>query len=165
MIVLTFLDWVGLVSSALLLVSLILGTIAWLRGIIPALYRLGKGLSKRKIAIFAKGDNLTGMMNLLEDTKLLSKRNIITIASDNDLGRGEKATLFLVHWDDWENKIEDILDAKKDATALVVYAPRQNSIPPDKFLVLNKHRNVTVTNFRGRLLNDIIVSLMTTSYQ
>ncbi len=165
MLVLTFLDWVGWVSSALLVVAIILGAIAWIRGIVPALYRLGNGLAKREIAIFAKGDNLTSMMSLLEDTKLFNKRNIITIASDNDLGRGEKATLLLVHWDDWENKIEDILLAKKNATALIVYAPRQNSIPTAKFLVLGKYSNVTVTNFRGRLLNDIVVSLMTTGYQ
>ena len=63
-------------------------------------------------------------------------------------------------------KIGEILQAKKDATALVVYAPKgPASIPPDKFVELNSKRNVMVTNFRGRLLNDIVVSLMTTSYQ
>ena len=166
MIVLTILDWVGRVTAVLFLLSIILVIYAWLKGILPALIRLGNGLSKRKIAIFAKGTNLQILVNLLEDTKLLNKRNLIDISSADDIGRAERATLFLVFWDDWQDTIDEILHAKKDATALVVYAPTgPSSIPPDKFLELNKHRNVMVTNFRGRLLNDIVVSLMTSSYQ
>jgi hypothetical protein len=54
------------------------------------------------------------------------------------------------------------LHAKKDKTALVGYAPRQIFIPPDKFINLNNYRNVMVTNFRGGLLNDIVVRMITT---
>lgn len=165
MIVITILDWVGWITAALFLVTLILGIYAWLKGILPALIRLGNGLSKRKIAIFAKGDNLKSLQDLLEDSKLFDKKNIIGISSTSDFGRAERATLFLIFWDDWQDKIDEILRAKKDNTALVVYAPKQNSIPPDKFIELNSKRNVMVANFRGRLLNDIVVSLMTTSYQ
>ena len=31
--------------------------------------------------------------------------------------------------------------------------------------LLDKKRNVVVNNFRGRLLNDIVVSMITTSYE
>lgn len=165
MIVITVLTWVGLVTAALFLLTLISGIIAWLKGIIPALIRLGNGLSKRKIAIFAKGDHLKSLQDLLEGTKLFSKKNIMGISSASDLETAERATLFLIFWDDWQDKIDEILRAKKDNTALIVYAPRQNSIPSDKFVELNRKRNVMVTNFRGRLLNDIVISLMTTSYQ
>jgi hypothetical protein len=162
----TVLDWVGWVTSVIFLLTLALGIYAWLKGILPALFRLGNGFSKRKIAIFAKGDNLKILMNLLVDTELFNKRNMIGISSSGDFGRAERATLFLILWDDWQDKIDEILRAKKDNTAVVVYAPRgPRSIPEDKFVELNSKRNVMVTNFRGRLLNDIVISLMTTSYQ
>ena len=127
----TFLDWVGRITTLIFLVTLVLGTTAWLRGILPALWRLGNGFSKRKIAIFAKGDTLISLKSLLSDTKMFNEKNIIDISSDNDIGRAERATLFLVAWDDWQqNKIDEILSAKKDTTALVVYAPKgPRSIP------------------------------------
>ena len=162
----TILDWVGYVTSVIFLLTLALGIYAWLKGILPALIRLGYGFSKRKIAIFAKGDNLKSLVNLLLDSELFNKQNMIDISSTSDFGRAERATLFLIFWDDWQDKIDEILHAKKDSTALVVYAPKgPGSIPSDKFIDLNSQRNVMVTNFRGRLLNDIVISLMTTSYQ
>lgn len=162
----TFLDWVSRVTAVIFLVTIAFGIYAWLKGILPALWRLGNGFSKRKIAIFAKGDNLKSLNSLLEDTKMFNKKNIIDISSDSDFGRAERATLFLVFWHDWQDKIDEILSAKKDNTALVVYAPQDlGFIPQDKMKKLNSERNVMVTNFRGRLLNDIVVSLMTTSYQ
>ena len=163
----TFLDWVSYITTVIFLVTLAFGIYAWLSGILPALWRLGNGFSKRQIAIFAKGDTLISLKSLLLDTDLFNKKNIIDISSESDFGRAERATLFLVSWDDWQQeKIDEILRAKKDNTALVVYAPKgPKSIPDNKFAELNSKRNVMVTNFRGRLLNDIVVSLMTTSYQ
>ncbi len=160
----TFLDWVGYATTVYFLLTLALGIYAGLKGIIPPLVRLGNGLSRRKIAIFAKGDNLKTLRNLLEDTKLFNKKNMIDISSSGDFGRAERATLFLIFWDDWKDKIDEILRVKKDNTALVVYAP-PGSIPPVEFAKLDSQRNVMVSNFRGRLLNDIVVSLMTTGYQ
>ncbi len=162
----TILDWVGYATTVYFLLTLALGLYVWFKGILPALVRLGNGLSRRKIAIFAKGDNLKTLMNLLEDTKLFNKRNMIDISSFGDFGRAERATVFLIFWDDWQIEIEEILRATKDSTALVVYAPKgPGSIPTNIFEKLNSKRNVMLSNFRGRLLNDILVSLMTTGYQ
>lgn len=161
-----FLDLVGRVTTVIFIVTFIFGIYAWARGIFPALWRLGNGFSKRKIAIFAKGDNLVGLKSLLVDSKLFNSKNIRDITSDSDFGRSEQATLFLVNWHDWQDQVDEILNAKKDATALVVYAPQDlGPILPDKMKKLNSKRNVMVSNFRGRLLNDIVVSLITTSYQ
>jgi hypothetical protein len=162
----SFLDWVGRVTAVIFLLTLIGGLYAWVKGILPALMRLGNGLSKRRIAIFAKGDHLRSLESLLLDSKLFNKKNVIDIPSDSDFGRAEQATLFLIFWHDWQDQIAEILRAKKDNTALVVYAPQElGFIPQDKLQELNGKRNVTVVNFRGRLLNDIVISLMTTSYQ
>lgn len=100
-------------------------------------------------------------MNSLLDTKLFNKKNMIDISSVGDFGRAEGATVFLIFWDDWKDKM---LRVKKDKTALVIYAPPR-SIPDAEFAKLDSQRNVMVTNFRGRLLNDMVISLMTTGYQ
>lgn len=159
------LDIIGHISTIIVVIIFFWGLWAWYRGILPALVRLGKGLAKRKIAIFAKGDNLTSMKNLLLDTNLFNKKNIMDIATATDFGRAERASVFLVFWHDWDDDIEQLLSKKKDGTALIVYAPRVlGDISQDKFNKISELRNTTVTNFRGRLLNDIVISLITTSY-
>lgn len=160
----TFLDSIGYISTALVLASVITGVVLWFMGITPALFRLGRGLSGRKIAIFAKGDMLTSLIALLEDSKLFWPENIIGIAANGDVGKAEIASVFLVSWSDWGESINEILSHKTDGTALVVYAT-PGSIQPADMELLNSKRNVTVTNFRGRLLNDLVVSMITTSYE
>src|SRR5205807_275658 len=98
---LSILDWVGRIMAVLAVVALIGGFYAWVTGILPAVIRLGKGLSKRKIAIFAKGDVLKSLEDLLSDSKLFKKKNVIGISSSGDFGRAEQVTLFLVFWPDW----------------------------------------------------------------
>lgn len=160
------LDWVGRVTTVLFLITLGLGIYAWAKGIFPALLRLGFGLSRRKIAIFAKGDNLSGLKSLLLHSDLFYERNILEIPSIEHLGIAERATLYLVFWHDWSEHLAEILKKKQDGTALVVYAPQElGFIPQETIKVLNNERNVVLTNFRGRLLNDIVVCMMTTSYE
>lgn len=166
MIVLTALDWLGYASTIIVIISFILGLIAWATGIFPAVIRLGNGFAKRKIAIFAKGDHLISLNSLLTDSKLFKTKNVINISTANDFGRSEQATLFLVFWHDWQDKIDDILRHKSDGTALIVYAPTElPRIPTDEMNKLDEKRNVTVANFRGRLLNDIVVSMIATDYR
>lgn len=147
-------------------VSVVVAVILWARGIIPVLFRLGNGLSRRKIAVFAKGDALVSLENILRDCNLFRQNNIVRIATDGDIGAANSATVFLVYWPDWKANIEDVLREKSDGTALIVYAPQEYGfIPKETMSLLDKQRNVVVNNFRGRLLNDIVVSMITTSYK
>ena len=62
--------------------------------------------------------------------------------------------------------LDDILQKKKDNTPLIIYAPQdKGKIAPEDLKKINQHRNVVVVNFRGRLINDILVSLMTTGFK
>ncbi len=162
----TILDYIGygiMIASA---VTLLIGFFVWFKGILPALIRLGNGFAKRKIAIFAKADNFDSLNDLLLDSKLFDKKNIIRISSENDLGKAEQTTLYLVFWHDWLDSIDEILRTKKDSTALIIYAPQDlGLIPSNKMKDLNSKRNTMITNFRGRLLNDITMSMITTSYR
>ena len=103
---------------------------------------------------------------MLIDSKIFKGKNILQV-NKNDLKKAEKETLFLVHWKDYQDEIDDILAIKKDSTALIVYAPQNEGRiePADKMEKINYHRNTIVVNFRGRLLSDILISLITTSYE
>jgi hypothetical protein len=135
-----------------------------LNGLIPVWYRLGMGLSKRKIAVFAieEYDNLS---SILEDSKIFSKKNIIKI-DINSIKKANEFSLILVHWNPFREKINDILDIKKDKTALIIYAPQDEGlIDADSIKKINAERNSIIVNMRGRLLNDILTCMITTSYE
>ena len=158
------LDILGYVATVVVIFSIFAGIVAWFKGILPAMIRLGNGLAKRKIVIFAKPDAAASLESLLIDSGLILQRNIDCITKDEDFGKAEGVTLYLVYWPDWKDKIDSILDKKKDGTGLVIYSPYKKSdrIPDEVMERIDLHRNVAVTNFRGRLLNDIVVTMITT---
>lgn len=163
--ILTALDYLSYAATILVLVTTVIAFIAWFKGILPALIRLGNGLSKRKIAIFAKSDTLSSLTSLLTDSGLILAKNIVHIAKEDDFGKAEGSTLFLAYWPDWKSKIIEIMNKKRDGEALVIYAPyAEGRIPDEVMAELDRNRNVTVVNFRGRLLNDIVTAMITSGY-
>lgn len=72
----------------------------------------------------------------------------------------------MIYWPEFYNKLDDILSIKKDATPLIVYAPQEiMKIDLSDIKKMNAHRNVIIVNFRGRLINDILISLITTGFK
>ena len=159
-----FLDFAGYISTIIIIAGIIAGVVVWFSGISPALYRLGNGLAKRKIAVFAKNDNAVSLKSLLIDSKLFKQKNIFEITCKDDVGKAEEASVYLVHWHDWANDISEILSKKPDKCAMVVYAPYdKGKIPDEQMKNLDGKRHTAVTNFRGRLLNDIVTAMITMS--
>lgn len=159
------LEYLHLAVFIIGLVGIILTAVAVARGIAPVLWRLGSGLANRKIALFAKGENLPSLKNLLLDSKLIRSKNILDVTSPGDIGRAREATVYIVFWHDWAGAdIDAILNQKPDSCALIVYAPYDREmIPAAEMKKLDGKRHTAVTNFRGRLLNDIITSMITTT--
>lgn len=152
---------VGGISTLIMLISFIYIAFLILKWVLPVWYRLWIGLARRKITIFAEYE-YQSLNDLLTDSKLF--KSTIQIHK-SDLRKAEKETMFLVHRNEYKDKIDDILLLKKDSTPLIIYAPthewRVDDISMEK---INSHRNSVVVNFRGRLLNDILTSLITTIY-
>lgn len=151
----------GGISTLITLIAVLYGIYLFARGVFPVWYRLGMGLSKRKIAVFADTE-YEGLKKMLVDSGLFQKDNVVQI-NKSDLKTAEKFTLFLMHWKSFEGEIEKILEMKTDSTALIVYAPQSEGFI-DKAIMekINQERNSIVVNLRGRLLNDILVSMITT---
>jgi len=155
---------IGGVSVVIIVISFLYSLYLIIRGIIPVWYRLGKGLARRNIAIFAEAEEFNSLKAMLVDSKLFKPKNIHQIQINN-IKKADNYTVFLVHWSKYKNNINDIVTMKKDSTALVIYSPQnEGMIDSESLNLINSHRNSIIVNFRGRLINDIFVSLITTVY-
>ncbi|NTV18269.1 MAG: hypothetical protein HGA83_02440 [Bacteroidales bacterium] len=135
-----------------------------LTGVLPVLWRLGKNLSKRKIAIYSdtKFDDLKAM---LIDSGLFKENNIIRIEKTS-IEKARDIALLLVHWSSCKSELDRILNIKNDQNALIVYAPPDEGRVDDRERdMINVRRNAIIVNFRGRLLNDVLTCMMTTGYK
>jgi hypothetical protein len=154
----------GGISTCLVILGFVVTGFLFIRGIFPVWYRLGMGLSKRKIALFASS-GFDSLQNMLIDSGIFKNKNILQINKDS-IKKAENETLFLLYWKDFHDNIEEVLSIKKDSTVLIVYAPAsEERIETSTMEKINSHRNAIVVNFRGRLLNDILISMITTSYE
>lgn len=159
-----FFSIIGGISTILMMCGFLYTIWLVIKGVIPVWYRLGHGLSMSKIAIFAS-DEFTSLNDMLVDSKIFKRKNIIKIHK-NDLKKSVTASIFLVHWKEFEHELSNIIDIKRDNIAMIVYAPQdEGKIPEPDLQRINQQRNSLVVNFRGRLLNDILISLVTVNYE
>lgn len=155
---------VGGVTTLLMIVGCFYTLYVTIKGILPVWYRLGKGLSKRKIAIFAN-EEFDNLKNILIDSNIFKEQNIIKIEK-NSIKKAKSITLLLLHWKSFQSDIDNVLSVKDDSDALIIYAPQEEGLIDKSILSkINRERNSIVVNFRGRLLNDILTSMITTSYE
>lgn len=157
--------WPRILGSLFAFLSMLV--IIWytLRGLFPALLRLGHGLWRRKIAIVATGDTLDNLGLLIEESKLFNTKNIIRVAGVDQYEAIARASVILVYWADAAASIDAVLSKKHEDTALIIYAPyKDGPIPPEVMEKLELRKHVVVNNFRGRLMNDIVTSMITTGY-
>ena len=155
-----------LAVGAFALIGLAVTIYLILTGLGLTFYRLGRGLSKRKIAVFAKADEQSTLASMLVSSNLFKNSRIVSITTPDGISAAESLDVFLVHWPDFQASINEIMNLKKDPTALIVYAPISGGrIPDDVMDKLNAKRNVSVCNMRGRLMSDIVLSMMTTGYE
>ena len=154
---------VGGIATLVMIVTFFYSIILVIRGVFPVWYRLGKGLSKREIAIF-ENDEFDSLKCILVDSRIFKEKNIIKI-EQNYIKKAESISLLLLHWKAFKDNIDNVLSIKKDSDALIIYAPQEEGLIDKSILTkINQERNCIVVNLRGRLLNDILSSMITTSY-
>lgn len=161
-----FFNRVSLLDAIVLVVLIVIAVATWFSGIAPALWRLGNGLAKRKVAIFARNENLGSLKDLLVRSRLFKLKNIIEIQTPGDIAVAEDASVYVMYWPDWSTSIDEVLEKKRGSIPMIIYAPFENGrIPDETMRKIDGHRHTAVTNFRGRLLNDILTAMITTSYE
>ena len=141
-------------------------TIYWtLRGLIPALVRLGYGLWRKRIIVVAADQKAGELKRLLENSRLFNKKHISIAAPEAEIENLNSANVILVYWNDCTDHIEEILNQKRPNSALIIYAPPQDGrVPNDVMQKLETRKHVVLCNFRGRLMNDILTTMMTVAY-
>lgn len=155
---------IGDISTIILVFGIFYGIFLVINGVLPVWIRLGKGLSRRKIAIFAS-DDFDSLKDLLIDSKIFKEKNIIKINKDS-LKKSKDFSLLLVHWKAFQDVLSDILEFKSDKAALIIYAPQDEGlICGDDLKMINNQRYSIIVNMRGRLVNDLLTSMITTSYE
>jgi hypothetical protein len=155
---------VGIIGTLFILVTCLLTIVAWSRGIFTPLWRLGIGLSRREITIVGSSDNCNSLLNLIKQSSLFSKKNISFITSKTDAKDLSKSNLILFQLNNSPVSLEEVLENINTDSALVIYA-KKNEITDDQWSFLDNHRNVSVTNLRGRLMTDLLNTLMTSGYE
>lgn len=154
---------VGGITVTLALIAFVYRLACWAFGVTPIVFRLGIALWQRKVAIFGSAEVFESLKSSLIDSSVFKEKNIIYISPDN-IDKAKEETIFLVDWETFGDKIEQVFSARKNhQTAIVIYA-KPASIPQEKMNDIANRANTVVVNFRGRLLNDILTSLITTSY-
>lgn len=154
------LRWLFIAIGGFATIMLFVGAV---RGIIPVLWRLGKSLYNRKIALYA-GNEATTLKLALVDSKLFKHKNI-DIIGKKELDKGRDHSMMIVYYPEFKDCILEIIALKNDSDSLIVYAPSYDGRIEDEVLnAINSKRNSIIVNFRGRLLNDILISMITTNY-
>ena len=156
--------WVtGGITTIFLVLGLLYKIICGALGISPVVFRLGIALWKRDIAIFSVSDRFDDLESILIRSKLFKKKNINKISKDNII-QAKENTIFLVDYEEFKEKIGEILNTRlDDQTPIIIYA-KPKDIDDVIMKDIESRHNILVVNFKGRLLNDILTLMITTSY-
>jgi len=160
----------GGISATLIIVGVLFNFIFWILGIAPLLWRLGYGRWIRKIVIVANTEVYNNLKKDLVESGIFRAGKISSI-TDQSLSDVKDHDLLLVHYQSFTKEdIKTILANKKSGAGMIFYYPEFSpqdgqSIPNEIRDKISNSPNTTVVNFRGRLLNDIITTLITTSYK
>lgn len=133
-------------------------------GITPIVFRIGIALWKRKVAVFATAEVFNSLEATLTDTGIFKKKNVIHIPVEN-IDKAKNETVYVVDWDTFHDQIDHIFAARGSHQTPVIIIAKPGSIRPEIMIDIANRSNTVVVNFRGRLLNDILTSLITTSYE
>ena len=159
----SFLDSYGRVATAIVLVTVVWRVILLIRGVVPISIRAGR-IRQNKVAIFADSNNYNELRDSLDGTKLFRKGNFKEVNTPGNVGACEDCNIFVVHCGDWANDIDAILGKKTEKKGLIIYAPHPQRVPDDVMDKLKNHNFVTLTNFRGRLITDLLAMAIAIRY-
>lgn len=156
-------EFFGIITTLFSALSLLAVSVLWLYGLIPVLWRLGNGLVRKEIVIYAKGDNARNLERLVSDMKIF-KGSVKVVSDNSHLGDAQEADVHLLRWCDSKDMFGDIADKKKRDSAIIIYCPfKDGKLDDAAGAILDNLENGVLTQFRGRLLNDIVTSMITTN--
>lgn len=159
---------VGSIFTITAIIAIFLNFCYWILGLGPLLKRLGYGRWFRKIAIVANPDEYSNIKKDLVDSGIFREKNISSAITDKSISDIKDHNLILVDYQSFsEDDIKSILQFKHTKAGMIFYfSPKDGEkIPNDIYDLIGNTPNTTIVNLRGRMLNDIVTTLITTSYE
>lgn len=151
---------ISIVGTLVLIGGFIYSLYLIINGSLPSIIRLGRSISSRKIAVYADQE-FQSIQSFLVDSGLFKVKNIQQIRK-SDLKKGEDFSLRIAYYPECADSMLDIINNKNSKHGLIVYAPQsQGRLSSEVLEVLTDQRNTLLVNFRGRLLNDVLISMIT----
>lgn len=151
------------VIGALSLVAVTVGAISRLG---KAAWRFGLALYGKKIMIISDSDDYRDIEEDLSNSGLIKKKNVLHI-SNKQLSKAKDALLLIVVYgylnnDDFQNVVRN----KNARCGLIVHCPPEKGrIAAEEMELLSKSAFTALCNFRGRLVNDVLLMMLSTSFK
>jgi len=153
---------VGWLIVVFVIITAIVTFVAWAKGILKPLWRLGLGLSRKKITVIAGQEDSESLINLINSSHIFTKKNIFKIVSREDIEDIKKTNVILFRYSGSSFTLKEVLEKKHKDSAIVVYANPGEIQNNKDWKLMDEYRNVSVCNLKGRLLNDLLTLMMTT---
>lgn len=158
-----FLGLVGNVVDTFAIVCAVAVVSLSILGLLKPIWRFGLGVAWRKVFIVAGGDSRSEIRNDLIRSGIVKERNI-KMKTRGEIGDLKGARLLILEYGYLgEESVSDIISHKDPNCGVLVYA-KPGEIPGKVMEELNLSQHVSVVNFRGRLVNEILLLLLSTSF-
>lgn len=157
-----------IIGGTVIIIAMIGGIITfggWAMGISMVMKRLGLGRWYRKVTIVSDGSGGEKLKKDLVDSGVFREKNIQVIG-ESSLSDVKTADLILLdYWSLAPQKALTAIENKQNHAGLVVYSPmKKGRIADEVTKRMNDEPFTTLVQMRGRLVNDLLVTLMSTSY-
>lgn len=161
-------DFVGVLTTIYAVLMFFVSITFWVIGIGPLLYRLGFARWKRKVHIVSDAQTFSELKTDLTESGVFREKNIINISASH-LSSIKESNLVLVHYPYLsDEQIQMVLSNKRTSAGFIFYFPEftpSNRISDETLRVINGQAFTTIVNFRGRLINDLVVTMLSTSFK
>lgn len=158
-------DGVSLILEICGAISFVLLALGAFTRVGKALVRFGLALHAKKIMVVADAADYSDIKEDLCDSGLIKKENIQLI-SDKHLAKAKETLLLVVVYGYLdESAFESVVKGKDARCGLIVYCPPEKGrIREDEMQLLSKTNFTALCNFRGRLVNDVLLMMLSTSF-
>ena len=156
-------EWIGYAIKVGIFASGVVFVLLSILGLSKPLWRFGMGVAWRKVFIVADGDSRDEIKNDLVRSGIFKEKNVKT-KTKGEIGDLKGARLLILKYEYLEKeKVLEMVSQKAPDCGVLVYA-KFRAIPDDVLDELNLFQHVSVVNFRGRLVNEALLLLLSTSF-
>lgn len=132
-------------------------------GLVRPVVRFGWAAWKKQVYIVSEVETGNTIRGDLERSGIVKKKNIVC-KNSNQLGEIHNARLIILEYSCLgKETVLDVVKRKNANCGAIIYA-NFNEIDRKTMDELNKVHHVSVVNFRGRLVNEVLVLLMSCSF-